>query len=83
MLAKGRGRWAVSQKRMMIPKDTNPPLYKQQGILAELVFAKTSGIVTGDGPVSYWSMFSLSLVTGSQWGGGFDGWTVIFSNFDG
>ena len=59
-------RWAVSQKRKMIPKDTNPPLYKQQGILAELAFAKTSGIVTGDGPVSYWSMFSHSLVTGSQ-----------------
>ena len=25
----GESRWAVSQKRMMIPKDTNPPLYKQ------------------------------------------------------
>ena len=62
----GEGRWAVSQKRMMIRKDTNPPHYKQQGILAELAFAKTSGIDTGDGPVSYWSMFSLSLVTGSQ-----------------
>ena len=62
----GKGRWAVYQKRMMIPKDTNPPLYKQRGILAELAFAKTSGIVTGDRPVSYWSMFSHSLVTGSQ-----------------
>ena len=49
----GEGRWAVSQKRMMIPKDTNPPLYKQQGILAELAFAKSSGIVAVDGPVSY------------------------------
>ena len=43
----GESRWgAVSQKRMMSLKDTNPPLYKQQGILAELAFAKTSGIVT-------------------------------------
>ena len=69
----GKGRWAVSQKRMMIPRDTNPPHYKQQGILAELAFAKTSGIVAGDGPVSYWSMFSLSIVTVSQWGGSFIG----------
>ena len=32
----------------------------------EFAFAKMSGIVNEDGPVSYWSMFSLSLVTGSQ-----------------
>ena len=67
----GESRWAVSQKRMMIPKDTNPPLYKQQGILAELAFAKSSGIVAVDGPAAIWSMFSLSIVTVSQWGGSF------------
>ena len=30
------------------------PLYKREGNWAELAFSMTSGIVTGDGPVSYW-----------------------------
>ena len=30
---------------------------------AELAFAKNSGIVIGDAPVSYWSIFPLSPVT--------------------
>ena len=30
---------------------------------AQLAFAKNSGIVIGDSPVSYWSIFPLSLVT--------------------
>ena len=30
---------------------------------AELAFAKNPGIVIGDAPVSYWSIFPLSLVT--------------------
>ena len=30
---------------------------------AELAFAKISGIVTGDAPVSYWTIFPLSPIT--------------------
>ena len=39
-------------------------LYKGDGNWVELTFAKTSGIVTRD--VSYWPVFSLSLVTAQR-----------------
>ena len=35
----------------------NSPLYKPEANWAELDFAETSGIVTGDAPVSYWPFF--------------------------
>ena len=34
-----------------------------EGFGAKLTFAKASGIVTGDAPVSYWPIFPLSSVT--------------------
>ena len=34
-----------------------------EGFGAKLTFAKASGIVTGDAPVSYWPIFPLSPVT--------------------
>ena len=37
-----------------IPSYDFSPLYKREGNWAELAFAMTSGIVTGDAPVSYW-----------------------------
>ena len=44
------------------PRSTNSPQNEKKP-WADLTFAKTFGIVTGDVLVSYWSIFSLSSVT--------------------
>ena len=40
------------------------PLYKREGNWAKLAFAMTSGIVTGEAPVSYWPIFFLVPING-------------------
>ena len=45
------------ERQEQIIHSLNSPLQKLQGNFTELAYAKISGIVNGDAPVSYWSIF--------------------------
>ena len=52
--------------RQKIPTEYEFPTRNEKKPWADLTFAKTFGIVTGDVLVSYWPIFSLSSVTVSE-----------------
>ena len=58
-LSELEGRTSLVLKRIPLFIWTFTP----EGFGAKLTFAKASGIVTGDAPVSYWPIFPLSSVT--------------------